>query len=95
MIKFISFLVYLTILNNNYMLFTGKNIKVTPAFINNTYSKYNISNNTKKNNDNDNVHKYLTRRSKFCYIKCDCFFSHSVKNDNICVTNWLRPHGFN
>jgi hypothetical protein len=95
MIKFISFLVYLTILNNNYMLFTGKNMKVTPAFINNTYPKYNISNNTKKNNDNDDVPKYLTRRSKFCYIKCDCFFSHSVKNDNICVTNWLRPHGFN
>ena len=95
MIKFISFLVYLTILNNNYMLFTGKNMKVTPAFINNTYPKYNILNNTKKNNDNDDVPKYLTRRSKFCYIKCDCFFSHSVKNDNICVTNWLRPHGFN
>lgn len=95
MIKFISFLVYLTILNNNYMLFTGKNMKVTPAFINNTYPKYNISNNTKKINDNDDVPKYLTRRSKFCHIKCDCFFSHSVKNDNICVTNWLRPHGFN
>jgi len=99
MIKFISFLVYLTILNNNYMLFTEKNMKVTPAFINNTYSKYNISNNTKKINDNDNdnddVPKYLTKRSKFCHIKCDCFFSHSVKNDNICVTNWLRPHGFN
>lgn len=92
MIKFISFLVYLTILNNNYMLFTGKNMKVTPAFINNTYSKYNISNNTKKNDD---MPKYLTRRGKFCHIKCDCFFSHSVKNDNIFVTNWLRPHGFN
>lgn len=95
MIKFISFLVYLTILNNNYMLFTEKNIKVTPAFINNTYLKYNISNNTIKINDNDDVPKYLTRKSKFCHIKCDCFFSHSVKNDNIYVTNWLKPHGFN
>lgn len=95
MIKFITFLVYLTILNNNYMLFTGKNMKDAPTFINNTYPKYNISNYTIKINDTNNVPKYLTRRSKFCYIKCDCFFSHSVKNDNICVTNWLRPHGFN
>jgi hypothetical protein len=94
MIKFISFLVYLTILNNNYMLFTEKNIKIIPAFINNTYQKYNISNNTNNMNDDD-MPKYLKRRSKFCYIKCDCFFSHSVKNDNMCVTNWLRPHGFN
>ena len=77
------------------MLFTEKNIKVTPAFINNTYLKYNILNNTIKINDNDDVPKYLTRRSKFCHIKCDCFFSHSVKNDNIYVTNWLKPHGFN
>ena len=75
------------------MLFTGKNMKVTPAFINNTYQNI-ISQIIQKNNDNDDVPKYLTRRSKFCYIKCDCFFSHSVKND-ICVTNWLRPHGFN
>ena len=22
-------------------------------------------------------------RSKYCNFKCDCFFSHSVKNDNI------------
>ena len=95
MIKFISFLVYLTILNNNYMLFTEKNMKVTPAFINNTYLKYNISNNTKKINNSDDIPRYLKRRSKFCHIKCDCFFSHSVKNDNIYVTNLLRPHGFN
>ena len=30
-------------------------------------------------------------RSKFCNFKCDCFFSHSVKNDNICVPNWIKP----
>jgi len=93
MIKFISFLVYLTILNNNYMLFTEKNIKIIPAFINNTYQRYNISNNTTNMNDDD-MPRYLKRRSKFCHIKCNCFFSHNVKNDNICVTNWLRPHGF-
>ena len=47
MIKFISFLVYLTILNNNYLLFNDNNLKTKPAFINNTYSKFNPVNNTK------------------------------------------------
>jgi hypothetical protein len=32
-------------------------------------------------------------RSKYCNFKCDCFFSHSVKNDNICVPVWIRPLG--
>ena len=32
-------------------------------------------------------------RSKFCNFKCECFFSHSVKNDNICVPNWIKPLG--
>ena len=32
-------------------------------------------------------------RSKFCNFKCDCFFSNSVKNDNICVHNWIKPLG--
>ena len=92
MIKLISFLVYLTILNNNYMLFTEKNMKVTPAFINNTYSKYNISDiSENRNNSLSRKPNYLSRKSKFCYIKCDCFFSHTVKNDNICVKDWIRP----
>lgn len=91
-LKFISFLVYLTILNNNYLLFNDNNLKTKPAFINNTYSKFNPVNNT-KNIDNSSNHKYLRRRSKFCHFKCDCFFSHNVKNDNICVTNWIKPIG--
>jgi hypothetical protein len=32
-------------------------------------------------------------RSKYCNFKCDCFFSHSVKNDNICVPIWIKPLG--
>jgi hypothetical protein len=33
-------------------------------------------------------------RVKLCHFKCDCFFSHNVKNDNICVPNPIRPIGF-
>jgi hypothetical protein len=32
-------------------------------------------------------------RGKLCNFKCDCFFSHSVKNDNICVPIWIKPLG--
>ena len=32
-------------------------------------------------------------RTRYCNFKCDCFFSHSVKNDNICVPNWIKPLG--
>jgi hypothetical protein len=41
----------------------------------------------------DNVIKSTPIRSKFCNFKCDCFFSHSVKNDNICVPIWIKPLG--
>ena len=34
------------------------------------------------------------KRVKLCHFKCDCFYSHDVKNDNICVPNPIRPIGF-
>jgi len=52
----------------------------------------NITNNSIINNT---IPLYLTRRSKFCHLKCDCFFSHTVKNDNICVPYWIKPCGLN
>ena len=95
-LKFISFLVYLTVLNNNFLLFTRKNMNINTAFVNNTYPKYNISHiSENRNNSISTKPNYLSRKSKFCYIKCDCFFSHTVKNDNICVKDWIRPIGFN
>jgi hypothetical protein len=33
---------------------------------------------------------YLKRKSKFCHIKCNCFFSHNAGNDNIYVTNPIK-----
>ena len=32
-------------------------------------------------------------RSKYCNFKCNCFSSHTVKNDNICVPIWIKPLG--
>ena len=92
-LKFISFLVYLTVLNNNFLLFTRKNMNINTAFVNNTYTKYNISNISENGNKNVATKpNYLNRKSKFCHIKCNCFFSHTVKNDNIYVKDWIRPH---
>jgi len=69
----------------------------------------NIPNNTNVTNNNSNITHttntlklknnievippYLQRRSKFCHIKCNCFFSHNVVNDNINVNNWIRTPG--
>ena len=44
---------------------------------------------------NNTIPLFLTRRSKFCHEKCNCFFSHTVKNDNICVPYWIKPCNFN
>ena len=41
----------------------------------------------------ENITKVRPMRGKQCNFKCDCFFSHSVKNDNICVPLWIRPLG--
>ena len=41
----------------------------------------------------ENITKVRPMRGKQCNFKCDCFFSHSVKNDNICVPIWIRPLG--
>lgn len=41
----------------------------------------------------ENITKVRPMRGKQCNFKCDCFFSHSVKNDNICVPVWIKPLG--
>lgn len=44
---------------------------------------------------NSTLPLYLRRKTKYCNFKCDCFFSHSVKNDNIFVPNWIKTSGIN
>ncbi len=41
----------------------------------------------------DNITIVKPIRSKYCNFKCDCFFSHTVKNDNIYVPVWIKPLG--
>lgn len=61
-----------------------------------TYNLTNILNNVINNTkviplkNKTYIPPYLTRKSKFCHIKCNCFFSHNAGNDNICVTNPIK-----
>lgn len=61
-----------------------------------TYNLTNILNNIINNTtalslkNKTNTPTYLKRKSKFCHIKCNCFFSHNAGNDNICVTNPIK-----
>ena len=101
MISFISAIIYITIFNANYFLInTDKNTNFQNKLKNITLDISNISNiSTIANNDKmtlkNNISNAPSLKSKFCYIKCNCFFSHSVPNDNICVKNWIKPIGFN
>lgn len=53
----------------------------------------NTSNTLKLKNNTEVIPPYLQRKSKFCHIKCNCFFSHNVVNDNINVNNYIRTPG--
>lgn len=101
MISFISVIIYIALFNANYFLInTDKNTNFQNKLNNITLDISNISNiSTITKNDKmtlkNNISYVPSLKSKFCYIKCNCFFSHSVPNDNICVKNWIKPIGFN
>lgn len=101
MISFISVIIYIALFNANYFLInTDKNTNFQNKLKNITLDISNISNiSTISKNDKmtlkNNISYVPSLKSKFCYIKCNCFFSHSVPNDNICVKNWIKPIGFN
>ena len=59
----------------------------------NSTNLINTTNTLKLKNNTEVIPPYLQRKSKFCHIKCNCFFSHNVVNDNINVNNWIRTHG--
>ena len=52
--------------------------------------QFTIQDNIIQNNTNYTIPLYLRRRSKYCHFKCNCFFSHTVINDNISVKNWIK-----
>ena len=101
MISFISAIIYITIFNANYFVInTDKNTNFQNKVKNTTLDISNISNiSTIAKNDKmtlkNNISYVPSLKSKFCYIKCNCFFSHSVPNDNIWFKNWIKPIGFN
>jgi len=64
--------------------------------INIPIDKYNVNetiNGLKLRNNTYITPPYLRRKTKFCNIKCNCLFSHNIQNDNICVSNWIKPLG--
>jgi hypothetical protein len=73
------------------------NVKKNSSLNNNTI-KFLKTNNTNSINttdmfkfkNNTEIIPYLQRRSKFCHIKCNCFFSHNVVNDNICIPKYIK-----
>jgi hypothetical protein len=84
----------LFILINFFNLSIQNNITIL-SDLNNLSKNISIVNTTEKsiNFNTKHIPPYLRRKTKYCNFKCDCFFSHSVKNDNICVDNWIKPSG--
>ena len=80
MLKTISLLVYISFIHTIYIY------KLNPYFKKET-------GNLLAATTTENITKVRPMRGKQCNFKCDCFFSHSVKNDNICVPIWIKPLG--
>lgn len=81
MLKTISLLVYISFIHTIYI------DKLNPYF------KKKAGNLLAAATTTENITKVRPMRGKQCNFKCDCFFSHSVKNDNICVPIWIKPLG--
>ena len=76
---FANTLQYNTIIHNKKLLLSSNNTNTTLSL-----PKLKVKNITNELNTN------LNKNSKFCHIKCNCFFSHNAGNDNICVTNPIK-----
>lgn len=83
------------ILNNipNNTNVTNNNSNILKFLETNNTNLINKTNKLKLKNNTKGIPAYLQRRSKFCHIKCNCFFSHNVINDNINVNNGIRTPG--
>ena len=90
MLKTISILVYISFIHTVYI---GK---LNPYFkkeAGNLLAAATATTTTAATTAAENITKVRPMRGKLCNFKCDCFFSHSVKNDNICVPIWIKPLG--
>jgi len=83
MLSFITLLLYISFLNM--LLIGNNNLKKNSNILSSSLKVADVT--------GDIIIKKPTR-VKLCHFKCNCFYSHDVKNDNICVPNPIRPIGF-
>ena len=94
MLSFITLLLYISFLNM--LLIGNNNFKKNSNILSSSLKVSGISDVTGVTDITDVTDIIIKKpkRVKLCHFKCDCFYSHDVKNDNICVPNPIRPIGF-
>ena len=97
MLSFITLLLYISFLNM--LLIGNNNLKKNSNILSSSLKVTGISDVTGVTGVTDvtdvtDIIIKKPKRVKLCHFKCDCFYSHDVKNDNICVPNPIRPIGF-
>ena len=94
MLSFITLLLYISFLN--LLLIGNNNLKKNSNILSSSLKVTGISDVTDITDVTDVTDIIIKKpkRVKLCHFKCDCFYSHDVKNDNICVPNPIRPIGF-
>lgn len=97
MLSFITLLLYISFLNM--LLIGNNNFKKNSNILSSSLKVTGISDITDVTDvtgvtDVTDIIIKKPKRVKLCHFKCDCFYSHDVKNDNICVPNPIRPIGF-
>tara|TARA_B000000437_G_scaffold71866_1_gene52208 strand:+ start:1178 stop:1474 length:297 start_codon:yes stop_codon:yes gene_type:complete len=88
---------YISLINNYLLInYNNKEYKLQLKSENKLLLKSNITNNIEKNNDILNIeNKFVKQKNKFCNFQCNCFFSHTVKSDNINIqkSDWMIHYG--
>ena len=94
MLSFITLLLYISFLNM--LLIGNNNLKKNSNILSSSLKVTGISDVTGVTGVTDVTDIIIKKpkRVKLCHFKCNCFYSHDVKNDNICVPNPIRPIGF-
>jgi len=94
MLSFITLLLYISFLNM--LLIGNNNLKKNSNILSASLKIANVTDVTDVTGVTDVTDIIIKKpkRVKLCHFKCNCFYSHDVKNDNICVPNPIRPIGF-
>jgi len=89
---------YISLINNYLLInYNNKEYKLMLKSENKLLLKSNITNNIEKENNYTlkEENKLVKQRNKFCNFQCNCFFSHTVKSDNINIqkSDWMIHYG--